>query len=170
MLIFLASIGYPNLKNILLNAHNWQLKAMFTRLRKFSSSVFLYGWFWLAQPPIGFGLFFFVCVFKSPKKDENWYELPGLKNYEKLGVEYGCLGALGNNRVRLKISQTSRLCLWYLQYCTNLTLFYSLSTHEVNLDEFMFLGNQATSDSKHYIRVEMRPIHLKDSVCALTSF
>ena len=79
---------------------------MFTRLRKFSSSVFLYAWFWLAQPPIGFGLFLCVCVFKSPKKDENWYELPGLKNYEKVGVEYGCLGALGNNRVRLKISQT----------------------------------------------------------------
>ena len=55
-------------------------------------------WLWL--------VFFFVCVFKSPKKDENWYELPGLKNYKKVGVEYGCLGALSNNRVPLKISQT----------------------------------------------------------------
>ena len=43
------------------------------------------------------------------------------------------------------------------------TLFYSLSTYGVNLDEFMFLGVQHRIQKNH-IRVEMRPIHLKDSV------
>ena len=42
------------------------------------------------------------------------------------------------------------------------TLFYSLSAYGVNLDEFV--SGRPTSDSKNRIRVEMRPIRLKDSV------
>ena len=84
-----------------------------------------------------------------------------------MGVEYGCLGALGNNRVQLEISQTSAI-MTVMPVISHKTLFYSLSTYGVNLDEFMFLSNQPR-DSKHHIRVEMLPIHLKDTVCALTS-
>ena len=58
-----------------------------------------------------------------------------------MGVEYGCLGALGNYRVQLKVSQTSAIMI-VLHVKSHETLFYSLSTYGVNLDEFMFLGNQ----------------------------
>ena len=89
----------------------------------------------------------YLCVFNLPKKDENWYEPPGLRQEDdkklqkKWGVEYGCLGALGNNCVQLKISQTSAI-LTEMPVISHKTLFYSLSTYGVNLDEFMFLGVQ----------------------------
>ena len=51
------------------------------------------------------------------------------------------LGALGNNRVQLKISQTSAI-MTVMSVISHKTLFYSLSTYGVNLDEFMFLGVQ----------------------------
>ena len=59
-----------------------------------------------------------------------------------MGVgEYGCLGALGNYRVQLKVSQTGAIMI-VMPVISHKTLFYSLSTYGVNLDEFMFLGNQ----------------------------
>ena len=59
----------------------------------------------------------------------------------KSGGRIRLLVALGNNRVQLKISQTSAI-MAVMSVISHKTLFHSLSTYGVNLDEFMFLGVQ----------------------------